>query len=67
MSDAAAAIRIERMTCPKCGARMNPHAEKPAYPLTAAEAAGTDWVLGGVIEEVHQCPRCGNVESRRSL
>jgi len=53
------------MTCPKCGAVMNAHAEKPTEPRDAAEAsvAGAGGML--FIEEVHQCPRCGNVESRR--
>jgi C4-type Zn-finger protein len=58
---------IERMRCPVCGAVMNPHAEKPAVPVNAIEAAKADWILGGVIEQVHQCPVCGRVESRRMV
>ena len=44
---------------------MNAHAEKPIEPRDADEAsvAGAGTML--LIEEVHQCPRCGNVESRR--
>jgi ribosomal protein L37AE/L43A len=57
--------RIVRMTCDACGATMNPHAEKPVVPLTDAEAAQADWAIGGSIEEVHHCPRCGRVQSRR--
>jgi predicted RNA-binding Zn-ribbon protein involved in translation (DUF1610 family) len=58
--------QIARMNCPECGAEMNPHAEKPVEPLTRVEAARADWVLGGMIEEIHECPRCGRVESRPS-
>jgi hypothetical protein len=45
---------------------MNPHAEKVVAPRTAAEAAHADPALGGVVEEFHQCPACGRVESRLS-
>ncbi|HJR58293.1 MAG TPA: hypothetical protein VJ813_02800 [Vicinamibacterales bacterium] len=44
---------------------MNPHAEKPVVPLTEAEATVADWAVGGLVEEVHQCPQCGGVQSRR--
>lgn len=53
------------MRCPKCGAEMNRHAEKLVYPETAAEARRADPALGGLIEEMHACPNCGNVEARR--
>jgi predicted RNA-binding Zn-ribbon protein involved in translation (DUF1610 family) len=58
---------IMRMTCRSCGAEMNPHAEKPVAPLTTSEAAQADWAIGGVIEEIHLCPKCGRVESRRTF
>jgi exosome complex RNA-binding protein Csl4 len=48
------------MTCPTCGHTMNAHAEKPVEPRDETEAVA---VL--LIEEVHHCPKCGNVESRR--
>lgn len=54
------------LRCPKCGAEMNRHAEKLVYSEAAAEAAPTDSMLGGLIEETHGCPGCGNVEARRS-
>jgi hypothetical protein len=44
---------------------MNRHAEKLVYPGSAAEARGVDDILGGLIEETHACPACGNVEARR--
>lgn len=53
-----------RMRCPKCGAEMNRHAEKLVYSGSGDE--GTDPLLGGIIEETHACPRCGNVEARRA-
>jgi hypothetical protein len=40
---------------------MNRHAEKLVY----SDAARIDPALGGLIEETHACPGCGNVESRR--
>jgi len=43
---------------------MNAHAEKPVVPLSAEEADWADPAIG-VIEEVHQCPHCGTVRSRR--
>jgi predicted RNA-binding Zn-ribbon protein involved in translation (DUF1610 family) len=53
------------MTCPKCGARMNRHAEKLVYPESTVEARRVDPGLGGLIEETFGCPNCGNVEARR--
>lgn len=53
------------MRCPKCGAQMNRHAEKLVFPADPAEARRADGLLGGLIEETHGCPRCGNVEARR--
>ena len=46
---------MARLQCPRCGVEMNRHAEKPVY----AESAGE------LLEEIHACARCGNVESRR--
>lgn len=53
------------MQCPRCGTEMNRHAEKLVYPGSAAEAPGANGLLGGLIEETHACPACGNVEARR--
>jgi hypothetical protein len=44
---------------------MNCHAEKLVYSDSVAEAGRIDPALGGLIEETHACPGCGNVESRR--
>jgi ribosomal protein S27AE len=53
------------MICPMCGATMNQHAEKVVYSGEAG-GAGVDAALGGVLEEMHACPRCGYVTSRRA-
>jgi len=53
------------MVCPKCGATMNHHAEKLVY-TGETRGPGVDPVLGGVMEEMHACPRCGYVASRRA-
>jgi ribosomal protein S27AE len=53
------------MICPMCGATMNQHAEKVVY-TGDATAAGVDAALGGVVEEMHACPRCGYVTSRQA-
>jgi len=51
------------MTCPRCGSRMNHHAEKVVH-LTGDDDATIDPVLGGPVEEVHACPACGACASR---
>jgi predicted RNA-binding Zn-ribbon protein involved in translation (DUF1610 family) len=53
------------MVCPECGATMNQHAAKVVYG-GEAPAAGVDPFLGGVVEEMHACPSCGYVTSRRA-
>jgi ribosomal protein S27AE len=50
-----------KLCCPKCGTEMNRHAEKLVY----SDSPAGDSALGGVIEEAHACPGCGNIESRR--
>jgi ribosomal protein S27AE len=51
---------VNPMQCPKCGATMNHHAEKVVY----GAAGRVDAELGGVLEAMHACPRCGHVTSR---
>jgi ribosomal protein S27AE len=53
------------MICPECGATMNQHGEKLVY-TGETRGPGVDPVLGGVMEEMHACPRCGFVASRRA-
>jgi ribosomal protein S27AE len=53
------------MNCPKCGAVMNHHADKLIDPQNAEDVDRVDPIVGGVIEQIHGCPNCGNVASRR--
>jgi predicted RNA-binding Zn-ribbon protein involved in translation (DUF1610 family) len=55
-----------RMRCPKCGAEMNHHADKLDYSAGRDQPQAADLGLGGVLQEVHQCPNCGNIELRRA-
>lgn len=59
------AKRTSNMICPKCGGEMNHHADKLVHPTTPEEARNINQALGGVIEEMHCCPGCGAVASRR--
>lgn len=52
-------------TCPRCGGTMNHHADKLVAPVNAADEAAADVELGGVLQETHGCPACGNVEFRQ--
>jgi predicted RNA-binding Zn-ribbon protein involved in translation (DUF1610 family) len=56
---------MARLRCPRCGSEMNRHAEKLVHPESSAELRLVDAALGGLLEETHGCPGCGNVESRR--
>lgn len=58
------ATRTPPMRCAKCGADMNHHADKVREPVNQREAALIDHALGGILEEPHGCPGCGNLESR---
>ncbi len=54
------------MICPTCGIEMNHHAEKLVLPSGPHQASSVDPVLGGMIEELYTCPRCGSGASRRA-
>lgn len=53
------------MTCPKCGAEMNHHADKLVHPVTREETAGMTPARDGVLMVVFACPSCGWIDSRR--
>ena len=55
-----------RLRCPKCGAEMNHHADKVDYTAGLDDPRAVDPFLGGVLQQVHTCPNCGNVEMRRA-
>jgi ribosomal protein S27AE len=50
-----------RLLCPRCGGKMNRHAEKVDR---AADPARADAELDGVVAEFHTCPRCKYVLER---
>jgi NAD(P)H-dependent FMN reductase len=50
--DEVALDAAPKVACSMCGTTMNHHAEKIDYSSGA----------GGVLQQVNQCPRCGNVE-----
>lgn len=54
-----------KMICPKCGGEMNHHADKLLDPITPEDRRHFNAALGGMIEEMHYCPRCGAVASRK--
>ena len=60
------AIQPSKMICPKCGAEMNHHADKLVEPVNSEELKHVNPSLGGVVKDVHACPKCGAVESRLS-
>jgi ribosomal protein S27AE len=51
------------MTCPRCGTEMNHHADKLVERVDEPDE-WNDPLLGGILNEVHTCPACGNVEFR---
>lgn len=55
-----------KMICPKCGTQMNHHADKLDYTIALTKLNVVDPNLGGILEEVHTCPKpnCKNVEVR---
>jgi predicted RNA-binding Zn-ribbon protein involved in translation (DUF1610 family) len=55
-----------KMLCPDCGVEMNFHATKIDYTDAPDDAEGIDADLGGVLEEVHTCPACGQTHLRRA-
>ena len=58
------AIQTNKMICPKCGVEMNHHADKLVEPVQPDDMKHVNPSLGGVVKEMHACPRCGAVESR---
>jgi ribosomal protein S27AE len=56
----------KKMLCPECGGEMNYHAEKIDYAAALTTPDAVDPDLGGVLEEIHTCPRCGTTETRQA-
>lgn len=60
------AAKSTPMRCDPCGMDMNHHADKLVDPTTPEETARMDMALGGLVEESHTCPGCGECGSRRA-
>lgn len=56
----------EKPVCKQCDVEMNHHAEKLVVPVSAHETSQIDPQLGGIIQEIHTCPDCGETASRTS-
>jgi ribosomal protein S27AE len=52
-----------RLLCPRCGGRMNFHAEKVDR---GADPVGAEEELDGVVAQFHTCPACRYVVERAS-
>jgi ribosomal protein S27AE len=52
------------MICPNCKVAMNHHADKVVFPTDARDAGSIDPTSGGMVEEFHTCPKCGDTASR---
>jgi ribosomal protein S27AE len=61
------ATNNNKMICPRCGVEMNHHCDKVVYTTDPEEAGGRDPSLGGFIEEIHTCPKCGVAASRHGI
>ncbi len=54
------------MICPDCGVAMNHHADKIDYTAALSEPEAVDPHFGGIVEEAHTCPECGQTALRRA-
>ena len=57
-------MAANKMTCLQCGDEMNHHADKVDYGAHLDEPSVASADFGGLLQEVHTCPGCGNVEMR---
>ncbi len=53
-------------TCPNCGTAMNQHATKVDYSAGHQMPTAVDPDFHGVLQKVHQCPGCGNIQLQAS-
>jgi predicted RNA-binding Zn-ribbon protein involved in translation (DUF1610 family) len=60
------AKKQSKMKCPACGADMNYHATKVDYSAAMKNPKKMDADFGGMVEEFHSCPKCGNTASRKA-
>ncbi len=55
-----------KMACPACGALMNHHADKVDYGASLGDPTAMDGDFGGVLQEIHYCPKCGETAVRNA-
>jgi hypothetical protein len=60
---ASSAVR-PALRCQVCGMTMNEHAEKVDCAAAGAMLGAVDPVFHGLVQEVHQCAACGNIQRR---
>ena len=60
------AKQTSKLICPKCGGEMNHHADKLIDPVKPEDMKHVNPTLGGMVEEMHRCPKCGGAASRRA-
>jgi hypothetical protein len=56
----------QKVICPACGSEMNFHAEKINQSARADPESGSSTEFGGVVEEIHTCPACAEIATRRA-
>jgi hypothetical protein len=56
----------DKMICSHCKVEMNHHCDKIVYNAGADDVGKTDPGLGGIVEEFHTCPKCGDGASRHA-
>lgn len=59
--------KVKKMICLACGVEMNYHADKIDYTAALTYPDKMDPDLGGMLEEVHTCPKCGGTEVRMAI
>jgi ribosomal protein S27AE len=55
-----------KMICPDCGVEMNHHANKLDYTSALDEPEAIDESMGGIVQEAHTCPQCGQTALRQA-
>jgi ribosomal protein S27AE len=53
-----------KMICARCGVEMNHHADKIDYGAALENPGAESGDSEGVLQEILNCPGCGNVEMR---
>jgi len=55
-----------KMICPACGGEMNFHAEKINQSARADPESDSSAEFREVVEEIHTCPACAGIATRRA-